>query len=145
MPVDDLYEAGTAPRLLPALTEANRPYWTGGARGELMVPHCRLCRRWCLPPASQCPTCRGELDWRAVSGRGTVFTYTVNAHQFHPDVPPPTLIAIVQLDEQDDLRLATNLVRCRPDDVHCGLAVTARFEPIGEVYFPVFAPDEARV
>jgi hypothetical protein len=87
-----------------------------------------------------CPGCDGPLDAEPVSGRGVVFTYTVNAHQWHPDVPPPNLIAIVQLDEQEDLRLATNLVRCDERDVRGGLPVRVRFEPQGEIYYPVFEP-----
>jgi uncharacterized OB-fold protein len=79
-----------------------------------------------------------------VSGRGEVFTYTVNHHPFNPAVPPPYVIALVQLEEQDDLRIATNIVDCEPDSVNIGLPVEVRFErqDVGAdtVYFPVFAP-----
>ena len=79
----------------------------------------------------------------AVSGRATVYSYTLNVYQFHPDVPPPNLIAIVVLDEQDDLRLATNLVHCVEEEVHIGMPVTVLFEQHGELYYPVFAPTKA--
>jgi hypothetical protein len=79
----------------------------------------------------------------AVSGRATVYSYTLNSYQFHPDVPPPNLIAIVVLDEQDDLRLATNLVHCVEEEVHIGMPVTVLFEQHGELYYPVFAPTKA--
>lgn len=129
-----------APRMLPRLTDANREFWTGGASGRLLVPRCQACRRWVLPPGEACAACGGELVSEPVSGDATVFTYTTNAHPYHPDVPPPNLIAIVELVEQEGLRLATNLVGCDESGVACGMAVSVAFERHGEVYYPVFAP-----
>jgi uncharacterized OB-fold protein len=130
----------TAPRILPELTDLNRPFWTGGARGELLVQRCAGCRRWVHPPTTQCPECGGELRPEPVRGTGTIFTYTENRQQFHPDVPPPYVIAIVTLDEQDDLRLPTNIVHCEVDTLRCGLRVRVLFETHGEVFVPVFEP-----
>jgi uncharacterized protein len=127
-------------RMLPRLTDANRAFWTGGAKGQLLVPHCEACDRWVPPPAGVCPDCGSQTAPRAVSGRGTVFTWTVNAHQFHPEIPPPNLIAIVVLDEQEDLRVATNLVDCEESEVRCGMPVEVLFEDHGEVFYPLFRP-----
>jgi uncharacterized OB-fold protein len=61
-----------------------------------------------------------------------------------PAVPVPYVIALVELEEQADLRIATNIVGCEPDSVHIGLPVDVRFERQevdGEgVFFPLFAP-----
>jgi uncharacterized OB-fold protein len=127
-------------RMLPPITDLNRPFWTGGATGSLMIARCVDCDRWVDPPAAGCSVCGGALKYEAVSGRGTVYTFTVNRHQYHPDVPPPTVIAIVQLEEQDDLRIVSNIVECDPADVRCGLPVKVAFEPQGEVFYPVFEP-----
>lgn len=128
------------PRMLPRLTTANRAFWTGGAAGELLIEYCGSCQRWAHPPTGHCPDCGGEVTAKPVSGEGTVFTYTVNMHQFHPDVPPPNLIAIVELVEQEDLRIPTDIVDCEPADLYCGLPVRVRFEHHGDIYYPVFAP-----
>jgi uncharacterized OB-fold protein len=94
--------------------------------------------------AAECSDCDGALESRAVSGRGTVFTYTVNHQPFNPAVPVPYVIAIVELEEQADLRIASNIVDCEPDSVRIGLPVEVRFErqDVGDenVYVPVFAP-----
>ena len=63
-----------------------------------------------------------------MSGRGTVFTYTVNHQPFNPAVPVPYVIAIVELEEQAGLRIATNIVDCEPESVCIGLPVEVRFE-----------------
>jgi uncharacterized OB-fold protein len=137
--VDRVIEA-SAPRVLPTLTDVNRPFWTGGARGELLVQHCVACERWIHPPQARCPDCDGPLLVDAVSGYGTVFTFTVNEQPYHPDVPPPYVIAIVELEEQDGLRLPTNLVRCELDAIEIGMRVQVLFEQHGEVFVPVFEP-----
>ncbi len=126
--------------MLPALTPQNRAFWTGGSSGQLRVQRCVTCRRWTHPPAELCGACGGSLHAEPVSGRGTVFTFTVNEHRFHPEVPAPNVIAIVQLDEQPDLRIVTNLVDCEPTLVRCGLAVEVLFEPHGEISYPLFRP-----
>jgi uncharacterized OB-fold protein len=73
-----------------------------------------------------------------------VFTYTVNYHPYNPEIATPYVIAIVELDEQPGLRLATNIVDCEPDSVACGMPVEVRFEEqrIGAdaQFMPVFAP-----
>ncbi|OBK71222.1 Zn-ribbon domain-containing OB-fold protein [Mycobacterium sp. 1274761.0] len=131
-------------RMLPALNEHNRAFWTGGRDGRLHIPWCSRCGKWMVPPQKDCPVCDDELDARPVSGKGTVFTYTVNHQPFNPAVPVPYVIVIVTLDEQDDLRIATNIVDCEPDSVYVGLPVEVRFERHelnGEdVFVPLFAP-----
>jgi uncharacterized protein len=128
-------------RILPPLDELNRPFWTGGARGELLILRCQTCRDWVHPPVSPCPSCGGgELVPEPASGKGSVFTYTVNWHPFNPEAPVPTLIAIVELREQDGLRFTTNIVGCPPEELRIGLPVEVRFEEHGEVWVPVFVP-----
>jgi uncharacterized OB-fold protein len=131
-------------RMLPELTEHNRSFWIGGAHGRLHVPYCESCARWVVPSEPDCPDCGATLVAREASGDGTVFAYTVNQHPFNPAVPRPYVIAIVELVEQKDLRLAANIVECEPDSVVVGMAVTVRFErqntADGIVFVPVFAP-----
>jgi len=131
---------GPAPRILTPLTPENRAFWTGGERGELMILRCVACRRWVHPPVAACPECGGELVAEAVSGRGTVFTFTINHQQFNPAVPPPYAIAIVELDEQDGLRFTTNIVNVDLDAIEIGMPVQVVFEQHGEVFVPVFQP-----
>lgn len=137
-------DAPPSTRMLPALDDHNRAFWTGGADGQLNIPFCDQCGVWVTPLATECPDCDGVLEYRPVSGRGTVFTYTVNYQPFNPGVPVPYVIAIVELEEQTDLRIATNIVDCEPDSVRIGLPVEVRFErqDAGDdsAYMPVFAP-----
>ncbi len=136
--------SANAPRILPALDEATRPFWTSGADGVLRVQHCAPCGRFVLPPRAGCPDCDGACEFVAVSGAATLFTYTVAHQQFHPSVPTPFIIAVVELAEQAELRMVTNIVDCDPGDLVTGMPLTVRFEAhpqdTGTVYVPVFAP-----
>jgi len=136
-------ETEPAARIAPPITAASRPFWTGGASGQLLIGWCAGCDRWVHPPVEACPTCGGAVEPRAVSGEGTVFTFTINRHPFNPSVPVPYVIAIVELVEQSGLRFTTNIIGCDVDDVHLGMEVTVAFEPAGEAWAPVFRPRHA--
>ena len=95
------------------------------------------------PPASPCPKCGGEVAPEAVSGRGHVFTFTINRQPYNPEVDVPYVIAIVELVEQTGLRFTTNIVDCAPEDVTIGMPVEVTFEPAGDAWAPVFTPASA--
>ncbi len=129
-----------APRILPPLDDANREFWTGGSDGVLRIPWCEPCARFVFPPALTCPVCDAATEYRPLSGRGTIYTYTVNRQPYHPDVEPPYVIAIVELDEQAELKFTTNIVNGADDDLVIGLPVRVVFERHGDVYVPLFEP-----
>lgn len=128
-------------RLLPALTPENRDFWTGGAVGELRIHRCQTCGRWIHPPNPMCGGCLGrDVRPEATSGLGTVFSHTLNHHPWRPDVPVPYVIALVEIEDQAEVRLNTNIVDCNPADVRVGLPVEVCFEQHGEIYIPLFRP-----
>jgi uncharacterized OB-fold protein len=133
------------PRTPPPISDVSRSFWTGGAEGRLLILQCQLCQRWVHPPIGLCPSCRGELVPHPVSGRGSVFTFTVNRHAFNPAVPVPYVIAIVELEEQPGLRFTTDLVDCDVDQVYIGMPVEVLFEPTGEAWVPLFHPAERQL
>jgi len=129
--------------MTPALDDINREFWTAGARDELRITRCTACRRWVFPVSPTCDECGGATAYETTAGRGTVFTYTTNAHPYNPEVPLPYDIAIVELDEQAGLRFITNVVDCPVDTVRIGLRVEVVFEEHGEVFVPLFRPQTA--
>jgi uncharacterized OB-fold protein len=55
-------------------------------------------------------------------------------------VPTPYVVALVELEEQADLRVFTNLVGVEPAQVAIGMPVEVRFEDHGEIFVPIFTP-----
>jgi len=130
----------------PAITELTAPFWRGGAAGELRIQRCGACRRWVHPPQPMCPSCHGrEMRAEAVSGRGAVWSYTVNRYRWAPGIEPPYVLAEVELDEQPGLRLLTAIVDVDPDgdppQVSIGLPVRVCFERAGDAWIPLFGPE----
>jgi uncharacterized protein len=105
----------------------------------LLIEYCDDCAHWVHPSTGECRECGAALAARPVSGHGTVFTYTVNHHPYNPEIPTPYVIAIVELAEQDGLRVAANIVGCEPDSVICGMPVDIQPER-GAGGAPLFAP-----
>jgi uncharacterized OB-fold protein len=130
-------------RVLPAVGADNEHFWRGGAEGRLQFLRCDDCGYWIHPPQPRCPICLSKsLSVAVASGLGTVFTYTVNHQLWYPNLDPPYVIAIVALDEQDGLRLTTNLVNVEPDAVEIGMRVRVTFEEYDGVWLPFFEPTE---
>jgi uncharacterized OB-fold protein len=136
-------------RPLPALTPASEWFWTSGADGKLRIQGCDDCGTLVHPPVPVCPKCHSSASApREVSGRATVVGFTVNIQQWLPDMTPPYVIAVVTIDESDDVRLTTNIVGVPPAEVHIGQRVQVSFEHHEDVWLPVFSPtgepDETR-
>lgn len=128
-------------RVQPALDDENRFFWTSGEDGVLRFLRCQACGRYLHPPIPRCPACGSrDVAPEPVSGRGTVFSYTVNHHPWDGGTEPYA-IGLVELDEQPGLRLTTNIVGCDPDDVRIGMPVRVVFEQHGIVWYPLFEPD----
>ena len=130
-------------RLIPPTTELTAPYWEAARRIELVIQQCQTCDLRPFPPRAHCPECgAADLTWQKVSGRGTVYTYTVAHRPPHPVFADqcPLVISVVQLDEGP--RLMTNITGCDPKDVKVGMAVQVDFEPIddSDLALPVFRP-----
>jgi uncharacterized OB-fold protein len=133
-------------RPVPAVHDRDAPYWTGGERGELVLQRCRSCHHVIHPPVLLCPWDRSpDLEWEAMSGRATVETFTENLHPFLPGFPVPSVIAMVDVEEDPTARILTNLIDVDAADVAIGMPVEVVFQKLEsndgpDVYLPLFRP-----
>lgn len=128
-------------RPLPKLDDENRFFWTSGADGKLRFLHCDACDYYIHPPMPVCPKCLSDaVAPKAVSGRASVRSVTINHQPFVPGVATPFAIAVVNIAEQDDVNLTTNILDAAPEEVAPGMPVQVTFEQRGEVYVPLFKP-----
>lgn len=129
---------------LPEIDDETRFFWEGVEQGKLMLLRCDDCKYYVHFPRPICPKCLStDLSPHEVSGRGTLFTYTVTIQAFHPYFVDkvPYVLAIVALAEQDDLRFTTNIVGCDEQDLHIGLPVKVTFQEVAPGYtLPMFTP-----
>jgi uncharacterized OB-fold protein len=133
-------------RHLPAITAENAFFWRAGEAGVLRFMRCCICGFYIHPPLPMCRVCKSrDVQDEPVSGRGTVLTYTVNRQVWEVGLEAPYVIAIVELAEQRGLRLTTNIVNCRLEEVRIGMPVCVTFERYDDVWLPLFEPDTVPV
>lgn len=133
--------------LAPATDEQSAPFWEGTASGELRMQACGSCGRFRFPPRPACPWCHSfEIEWKAVSGRGTIWSFVVP----HPPLLPayeawaPFNVILVELDEDPTLRLTGNLLATEdghvnevdPATIRIGERVRVVFRPFGDLAVP---------
>lgn len=126
----------------PALTQDNRFFFDGAKEQKLLIQRCAVCGTLRHPPRPACAVCRSfEWDTEEASGRGTVFSYTVNHYPQVPAFDYPLLVALVELEE--GTRLVANLSGVEPESVAIGMPVVAEFvEFDDDLTLPVFRPVE---
>ena len=88
--------AEVAPRITPPLDELNRPFWTGGASGELRITRCQSCRRWVFPLSSQCRGLRRLNGLRGNEREGN----RLHAHHQRASLQPGRARALQHLDRR---------------------------------------------
>ena len=132
---------GPAFRLLPRIDHENRFFWTSGADGRLRFLRCQDCGDLRAParPRSARSACPGTWRPRWSAAGPPWWPHTCNVQQWIPG-SEPYLIGLVAIDEQESVRLTTNLVDVELDDVQDGMAVEVVFEQNDDVYLPLFRP-----
>ena len=124
---------------LPQPDALTAPFWEACRRKVLEVSACADCGHRFLPPGPCCPHCwSSRLAPQEVSGRGRVFSFAVYRRTYHPGMPAPYVVALVELDEGP--RLISNIVGCELEEVAVDMPVQVRFEAAGDFMLPRFVP-----
>jgi uncharacterized OB-fold protein len=130
--------------MVPVPDELTAFFWDGARQGKLLIQHCESCGFYVHWPRPCCKRCKSfELSPAEVSGRGTLYSYTICVHPFDPWLESriPYVLAVVELEEQPNLKLVSNIVQCAEEDLRCGMPVEVAFEKLtDEVTLPVFRP-----
>jgi uncharacterized OB-fold protein len=138
------------PSVRPVPDPGLEAYFVGLRQHRLMIARCLnpMCRTWVHAPLPACPRCHiMELDHEAVSGFGTLYSFTHVHREFTPGLKPPYVAGLIELVEQSGLRVLSNVVGCSPDDIWIGMPLKASFydyDGFTLAYFRPCAADEAR-
>ena len=112
--------------------ELTKPFWDAANEGRLVIQNCVACDRLQNPPQPVCGQCGSgdNLDWKEMSGRGTIYNYCVVY-----DCPirllqedQPFNLAVITLDEDSSIQMYSVLPGTPVDEVPVGGAVKAIFE-----------------
>jgi len=118
---------------LPDLGEPlTAPFFAAAAAGELRIPRCEVCGAYVWYPQEKCPSDGGSLTWTRVSGRATLFSWAVVRRAFLPafEDKVPFVTALVALDEDPAVRIATYIVDADPGTLVADAPVEAEFRDL---------------
>jgi uncharacterized protein len=132
-------------RPLPLPDWDTQPYWDAARGHRLEMPRCADCGRFCFPPRARCPSCLStDLQWTELTGRGSVYSFTIVCVPMLRGFEPPYAVAQIELDDQPGLRMIANIVECDPNDIRIGMPVALAFEDVAEdCALPQFRPADA--
>lgn len=121
------------PETLPAVrpTLDDREFWRHCNNKSLSFQACSDCGRYRHPPMPICPHCHSERsEWQPASGPMRVFTYTWVHHPAHPEVRDslPYNVALVEFPACGGVRLVSNVVDARPQELRVGVELELLWE-----------------
>ncbi|MEX1007919.1 MAG: OB-fold domain-containing protein [Acidimicrobiia bacterium] len=124
------------------MSETSAPFWDATRDRRLVIQWCTACDAPVWFPRDVCLGCLGDaLEWRAASGRGEVYAFTVENKPAMPTPfgDEPYVVALVELAEGP--RLMTNVVGCPPQSVTVGMPVQVTWEELSDGRnLPLFEP-----
>lgn len=117
-------------------------FWEACDRGELVAQKCPSCDVLWHPPRPMCPTCHStDKEVQQLSGKGTVMSWVRQARPAAFFFPESPIAVLVELEE--GIRLVSNVVGVKTEDMTFGLKVMVDFEKTqGGKSVPVFRPVE---
>ena len=120
-------------RPLPVERSFTRPFWEATREKRLVIQYDRAAQAYQFYPR---PTSiytgkASNLEWREVSGRGQVFSYTI-ARRARPPFRDhePFWLALVTLDE--GVNAMANIAGCTQEQMRIGLRVRPHWQPLSD-------------
>ncbi len=128
----------------PAVNEETEQFWANAAQGRLVVEHCEACGAESFPPRGICRRCHSRsMAPVEVTGRGRVYSFTVNYQRWLPDLEVPYTIVLVEFPDHPGVRVVGRLRDADPPRVAIDMEVEVGFEPgPGGFAIPSFVPVE---
>ncbi len=116
----------------PQPEEVDQGFFDAANADKLVVQNCTACNRLQHPPQPACSECGsgGNLEWREMSGRGTIHSYGVvyDTPIAELQEDQPYNVAVIELEEDPGINMLSHLPGVPVDEVPIGAAVQAIFE-----------------
>jgi uncharacterized OB-fold protein len=128
------------PRPLPQLQGLTREFYDWCGKGELRFQRCVACEAWRHVPREMCPTCGSfEWSWNPSTGRGKVYSWTTVERPMHPAFARAAPYAVVVVEMEEGVRIASSVVDRDPRKLAIGLPVIVVFDQVVDgVTLPAF-------
>jgi uncharacterized OB-fold protein len=125
------------PRPTPIADEASQPFFDAAAEGKLLLRFCAKCQRFMTYSAEFCDNClASDLEWKAASGKGTVYSYVVMHQVLHPGFAAEVPYNVIVVETDEGPRLQSNLLGTADAGINVGMRVEVTCQPAGDVSVP---------
>ncbi len=117
----------------PTPRSYSKPFWEATRQKKVMLQYDRKAGRYQFyPRATSIFTGRtGELEWREVSGKGQVFSFSVVRRARPPfEGHEPFVLVLVTLDE--GVNVMADLVHCTVEEIKIGMRVRPFWAPLSD-------------
>ena len=108
-------------------------FWDGVKQHKLVIQRCKDCHAFLFPPRPMCPHClSSDIEWAPVSGKGSIYSWVTITYDKTglPGMKVPYSVVLVELEE--GIRLLSNVVDMKPDEIYIPMPVEVIFEDIAE-------------
>ena len=123
----------TATKPIPVPDGISGPFYDGAREGKLMLQHCTGCDGWSFPVRERCPHClAAKLEWRAASGRGTLYTFAVMHQVMNPGFASSVPYNVAQIDLEEGVRMVSNIVGTANSALRIGMELRVFFDDVGD-------------
>ena len=123
----------------PRVSADTKEFWEGCKEHKLKIQRCKQCGKLRWPASYLCPDCLSEeTEYTELSGEGTLYSYVVFHKPFHPSLQEKVPYVVVEVDLEGGVRLITNIVNCKPEDLACDKKVKMKWMDCEEYTKPVF-------
>ena len=127
--MSEMTTAPTFDKPMPVPTPLTQPFWDALAEHKVRIQYSPSSDAYVFYPRPLAPhTLADDLEWREISGLGTLYTYTVADRPVSPHFADGTahILAVVQWDEGP--KFSTELVNVDREDLRVGMRVRPVFE-----------------
>lgn len=125
---------------LPEPSIDSKPFWEGLKEHRILLQTCANCGKKRHYPRPVCDACYSmEYDWTEASGRGTLYSWTETHHPFHIGFKAEVPYILVTVDLEEGVRMQSQLLGAKPQDLKLGQPVQAVFADAAEgIVLPYF-------
>jgi uncharacterized OB-fold protein len=127
-------------KLVPEPTADTRPFWDALHEGRFVLQRCAECRKVRHYPRPVCDACYSmNAEWVAASGLGTVHSWTITHHAFHPGFKADLPFTLLTVDLAEGVRMQAQSRGIADGELKVELPVKVGFERVKEdLTLPVF-------
>ena len=109
-------------------------YWDGLLDEKLLLQRCTNCNKLRHYPRPMCDACHSlDYDWIASSCKGSIYTWSVSHHPFHPAFKDQIPYVMITAQLEEPVRLLAPLVKHQQEEkLYIGRTLTVAFLKISD-------------